>query len=79
MRMNLSLANNRAKAQKEKLEELEAKLKELADRKPEAAPVMELPVGTDIDVNALVGMFASKSALADLEKRLSECEIKNNS
>ena len=46
-----------------------------------AAPVPEIPVmpsGGNIDINQLTGLFATKQAFADLEKRLGACEIKND-
>ena len=83
-RMNLHLSNGRVKKNSESIKEIEEKLKNLGSATPvatpvtEAAPVkMEIPEGANIDVNQLQSLFASKDALANLERRLAACESTN--
>ena len=44
-----------------------------------AADIPEMPTGGSVDIAQLTKLFASKAALNDLEKRLSACEVKNDS
>lgn len=76
-RLNHHLSNRRIATNKEKIEEILEKLAAGIGGAP--APIIELPKGGDIDMNALANAFASKAALMDLEKRLAACEKSNSS
>jgi DNA repair exonuclease SbcCD ATPase subunit len=52
-------------------------MNKLNDMPKESAPI-SIPEGSNFDVNALAGMFASKAAIADLEKRLEACETQGS-
>jgi transcription elongation GreA/GreB family factor len=72
--MNLGLSSRKCKELKERQGEMDERIKELEEKlnnlpapvAPE--PAMEIPEGSNIDIAALSGMFASKQKLDELEK-----------
>jgi len=78
-RMNLILSNGRVKKNGENVKEIFEILEGLKGGEPiPAAAPLKLPEGTNIDVNQLTALFASKDALSNLEKRIQACEKTNN-
>ena len=87
-RMNLILSNGRVKKNGENVKEIFELLEGLKGIKTAPVPVpvpilaaaapVKLPEGTNIDVNQLTALFASKDALSNLEKRIQACEKTNN-
>ena len=77
--MNLILSNGRVKKNGENVKEIFEILEGLKGGEPiPAAAPLKLPEGTNIDVNQLTALFASKDALSNLEKRIQACEKTNN-
>ena len=79
------MSNQRAKSQSDKIKVLREEVDDLIAKQGKSAAKtvvtetkpIQLPQGTDIDMNQLAQLFASKDSITSLEKRLGAVEQQN--